>query len=487
MRKSSWSVFGRLLARRSLIAGVAGAAAFLAVPSLSSAAEEQFQANLGELIVHGGPLVSFDISWVDPDPASPVRNFYFLADRSNAQIDSIPIEVNPPSFFIKPAAFPFAGSVLCPDGAANDCAGPNGVLTFNPDPEGTFEIWSGDGPTANVFCPPGLSPCSTVKVFQGFAVNLLAVIPTATSATFPGKKRADELCFAPKTAAHPGTILVANDADDPPYITFIATDGPNRTHILKQIAFPQATAGIEQCQFDPNTDLFYLNLPEDSNFGGDGTVHRFSAMDFSEAGPFDISTAVCEHPQGMAITSNVFQPTNPETRFILLGCNGATTGGTLDSVIINSITGATTARLPNEGGADEVWWEPGSFMWFIAEGGCTSNCGLNKQGIEQLGIIDIASVAKNTEVSDPFNGGQDVFIGFAGNTTRRAHSVAAWSGTLGTLGPFTIAFVPVPATGGSTGGTAGFSSTLCNQFSAQGCVGMIATPSIPGFIEELTE
>ena len=475
--------------RKSLLAGfAAGVAALLAVPNLASAADEVFQASLGELLVNGkSPLVSFDISWVDSNQSSVIHNFYFLADRSNAQIDSIPITVNPPSFFIKSTAFPFAGNVLCPDGAANDCAGPNGILSIAPGPDDQFEIWSGDGPTKNQFCPNPAVACSTVKVFQNFTANLLAVIPTATTATFPGLKRADELCFAPATGAHPGEILIANDADSPPYITFIATDGPKRTLILKQISFPQATAGIEQCGYNPATDLFYLNLPEDSNFGGDGTVHRFSAVDFSEAAPFDISTAVCEHPQGLAISGVTQFPPPKGTQFILLGCNGATSGGTLDSVIIRTDNGGTTARLPNEGGADEVWWEPGSFMWFIAEGGCTSNCGLNKQGIEQLGVIDIASIVFDQKVSDPFNGGQDVFVGFAGNTTRRAHSVAAWSGTLGALGSFTIAFVPVPATGGGTGGTASFSSTLCNQFSAQGCIGMLATPSIPTFSEESTE
>jgi hypothetical protein len=471
--------------RKSLLAGfAAGVAALLAVPSLASAADEVFQASLGELLVNGsGPLVSFDISWVDSNPSSVIHNFYFLADRSHSQIDSIPITVNPPSFFIKSTAFPFAGNVLCPDGAANDCAGPNGILSIAPGPDDQFEIWSGDGPTKNQFCPNPAVACSTVKVFQNFTANLLALIPTATGPNFPGLKRADELCFAPATGAHPGTILVANDADNPPYITFIATDGPKRTLILKQIAFPQATAGIEQCQFDDVSGLFLLNLPEDSNFGGDGSVHRFSPVDFSEAAPFDISPAVCEHPQGMAIATNVtFNGVHP----VLLGCNGATTGGSLDSVIISAATGATLTGLFNEGGADQAWWDPASIMWFIAEGGCTSNCGLNKQGIEQLGIIDVNSVL-GSKVSDPFNGGQDVFIGFAGNTTRRAHSVAAWSGTLGALGSFTIAFVPVPATGGGTGGTASFSSTLCNQFSAQGCIGMLAVSPTPSISDEVSE
>jgi hypothetical protein len=168
----------RLRVKKSLLAGfAAGVAALLALPSLSFAQEEVFQANLGQFIVKNGPLVSFDIGWVDPNLQASGTAFYFLADRSNAQVDSIPIEVNPPSFFFKNPAFPFAGNVLCPDGAANDCAGPNGVLTIFPDPEGQFELWVGDGPSINAFCPNPAVACSTVKVFQGFAGNLLRSSP----------------------------------------------------------------------------------------------------------------------------------------------------------------------------------------------------------------------------------------------------------------------------------------------------------------------
>jgi hypothetical protein len=101
------------------------------------------------------------------------------------------------------------------------------------------------------------------------------------------------------------------------------------------------------------------------------------------------------------------------------------------SVIIRANDGTTFVKLPNEGGADEVWFDnptttsnsSSSFHYFLAEGGCTSNCGRNShQGINRLGIIDLISVL-GTETSDTFPGGQDVFIGFSGSTTRRAHSV----------------------------------------------------------------
>jgi hypothetical protein len=475
--------------RKSLLAGfAAGVAALLAVPSLSSAQEEVFQSTLGELLVKGNnPLTSFDISWVDPNLGGSGLPFYFLGDRSNAQVDSIPIGVNPPSFFIKNAAFPFSGTAVCPDtGSTTDCAGPNGVLSLV-GPDDQFEIWVGDGPTANAFCPAGFSPCSTVKVFQNFTANLLAVIPTAVNSTFPGKKRADELCFAkavPGAGGHPGTILVANDADETPYISFIATDGPNRMKILKQIPFANAAAGIEQCQFDPHSGLFLLNLPEDSDHGTLGAVHRFDPVTLNEVlPPFVIPDVWCHHPQGMAIDA----ANNPS--HVLLGCNGASSDGHLNSVIITGDDGDLVAVLTDQGAADEVWWEPGSHHFFLAEGRCSADCGPgaamppplgDKQGLQTLGIID--SPIADGALNDPFFGGQNVFVAFQGNTTRNAHSVAAWSGALGGLGNFVIAFVPVPATGGAPAGsgTAGYSSTLCNQFSAQGCIAMISVSPIPG-------
>jgi hypothetical protein len=493
MRKSSWSVFGRLLERQSLIAGVAGAAALFAVPSLS-AADEVFQANLGQLLVPGsGPLTSFDISWVDPDLGGSGLPFYLFADRSHAQVVSIPIEANPPSFFIKNNSFAFAGNVLCPDLAANDCAGPNGVLSItNPAGDDQFEIWVGDGPTANAFCPAGFSPCSTVKVFQNFTANLLAVIPTATGTNFPGKKRADELCFAPAIAsgpnARPGTILVANDADDIPYITFIATDstqGAKRMGILKQTQFSEASAGIEQCGFDPKSNRFYLNLPEDSGNGSQGAVVVIDPKTLTEVKRLLIDPDNCEHPQGLAIDST--NPNPAVLSHILLGCNGATTGGTLDSLIIDT-NGGIVRQLTGQGSADEVWFEPISRHFFLAEGRCSANCGsgvsntspnTNNQGIQTLGIVD--STAGNP--TDPFFNGQNVFTAFQGSTTRNAHSVAAWSGTLSGLAQtFTIAFMPIPASGGASPATAApFSSTLCAAFATSGCVGMIAvSPMITG-------
>src|SRR5450759_2034313 len=110
---------------RNAFHGVLAGAALLATTSLASA-DETYQA-FGHVTVSGSPLVSFDISWVDPTIPD-----YFLADRNNKSVDVIPIMPFPPVFQIIPTGVnAFAGTALCSfGGTANDCVGPNGVITF---------------------------------------------------------------------------------------------------------------------------------------------------------------------------------------------------------------------------------------------------------------------------------------------------------------------------------------------------------------------
>jgi hypothetical protein len=78
-----------------------------------------------------------------------------------------------------------------------------------------------------------------------------------------GAGRADELCYDPIDHL----IQIANDADTPPYINFIPTEGPNAYTVVKQIKFDgaagdgsNATNGIERCQWNPRNGLIYLRI-----------------------------------------------------------------------------------------------------------------------------------------------------------------------------------------------------------------------------------
>jgi hypothetical protein len=452
-----------------MLAGLA-AAAVLAVPSLAVAQEtdggETFQ-SFGHIVVPGTPLVSFDISFVDAG-----LNVYLLADRSNASVDVVPIQVNPPVFKVLGS---FAGNVAAAScgGQANVCAGPNGILTLTNPTAGTGkELWVGDGPTTNPVCGGNGVSCSTVKVFNTSAV-LTHTISTG------GKFRADELCFAPPNAGlgRPnGLVLMANDADFPPFVSLIATDGPNAYKVVQTIQFPTATNGIEQCQWDPRAQRFFLNVPEISGPADDsvpGAVFRINpnvgaipANSAGVTGPFLIDISQCAGPQGMAIG-----PSGGND--ILLGCNAPVfppTASVSNSVIIDNdelgSPGDTcgppvciVTTLQGQGGADQVWFENIQGQHYFITGGSFLPA-------QNFGITDAVNRKQD----------QNIFIGFTGGTTRRAHSTAGWSGNIAGTSA-TIAFVPIPQNGGTP--TPPFSSSICGADGGQGCIAVFGVAPIP--------
>jgi hypothetical protein len=417
------------------VAYLAVAAALLGVPSLASADETFVVKNTVAIPASpgntAGTLLSFDISWVDP-----WLHAYFLADRSNTSIDVIDTKSKTVTHQFMPGFRGFTGN--------NDNSGPNGVLTINNN--GRIEVWSGDGPSAACNTNTGVitpSACSgtggsTVKVINYATGALIANIPTG------GLWRADEMCYDPVDHL----VQVANDAEadtapNVPYVSFIKTEGPNAYKVVKQIKFPEATNGIEQCQWSPRTGLIYLNLPEVNGSGGDttdGNVAVINPQHMDVIDRYKIPVDECAGPQGMAIGPG---------RQILLGCNAASAppGSGQNAAIIDELTGKITHLLTGLGGDDEVWFNPGDGHYFLAGGSFLPN--------EQLGVVD--SRGDNPDLT--------VLIGNAGGTTRRAHSVAADLN-------LNQAYVPIPATGG---GTPGFTSTICGTLAAKGCVAVFGS------------
>jgi hypothetical protein len=158
---------------------------------------------LTTIAVPGNPLASFDISTVNP-----TTNRFFLSDRSNQSLDII--DATSDRFVGRVAGF--SG----PAGGNNNLAGPDGNA-----PVGKNEVWVGNGD-------------STVKV-----VNLTTMSITDSIST-GGQARADEMVYDPKDQL----LLVANDADSPPFVSLIYTK-PGYHKVVKKIVFRNATNGIE--------------------------------------------------------------------------------------------------------------------------------------------------------------------------------------------------------------------------------------------------
>jgi hypothetical protein len=383
-------------------------ALFLAAPA---AADEVFRATSAITLPGTQQVQSFDISWVDPR-----LGLYLLADRTNKSVDVVRTDTNQ---LVTQLMANFAGA----QGGNNDIAGPNGIITIG------HQVWAGDGD-------------STLKIID-LNTGQLVVPPISTG----GTKRADELCFDPKERL----VLIANDADSPPFITFISVESDTvvgKILMNGTLGTPNATGGIEQCQWNPRTGKFLLNLPEVNGPGDDtaaGAVVVISPKSMKVERTFIVDHSKCAGPQGMAI--------GPEHQ-VLLGCNQPsglkevggppttdTTGnGKFSTVVIDDDADHIIAALGNESGSDEVWFNPGDDHYFLARSSAAGN--------QQVGIVD----AKHL--------GEDASVIISSPGTGNAHSVAA--------DPFrNQVYVPVPATA-----TAGVCASAGGT-NARGCIAVI--------------
>ena len=342
--------------------------------------------------VPGKPLTSFDISWVD----EPTET-YFLADRSNKAVDIFSAETNT-----------FLGRVdgFVGPSTSNDTAGPNGVLEIH----SLHEVWAGDGN-------------STVKVIdlKSDPPAIVDVINTG------GKARADELAFDEKDHV----LLVANDAEDTPFVTFISTD----THqILGKILFDGvqadlATNGLEQPLWDADTQRFYLSVPEINGNPATGEIAVIDPQTMAVTKTYPVSQ--CQ-PAGLA--QGPFDN-------LLVGCaNQDDVIFPPKLIVLNIRTGAVIANITQVGGADEVWFNKGDRRFYVA-------ARKNPSG-PVLGVIDAVT---NTWIENV-------------PTSANAHSVAADRKNNHIFVPLRPAATSDPCVG--IGGPA---------FVGRGCIGVFAS------------
>jgi hypothetical protein len=353
------------------------AAALLGLPSVAAAqdrGDETFSVVTTVQTPSNSTLNGFDISFVDPSVGQ-----YFLADSTDKAVLAI-------NLFSKTATFLDQGGF---NGAPATCAvphacnGPDGLFTVH-TPTGV-QIWVGNYP-------------SNVKVLDYPSGTELHTINTG------GSFRADEGCWDPEDHL----VLMANDADSPPFISFISTDTYT---IVKQIKFdgaagdgPNATNGIEQCQWNAREHAFYLNIPEVNGTGNDtadGNVVVINPHTLKIVQTFDIPVAQCAGPQGMAI--------GPAPQ-ILLGCNAKgppNNTGPQNAAVMNEENGHLIKVLADQGGNDEVWFNPGDGHYALAEGSHATT--------DFLGIVD----------SRPIDIDQQIPIAPAPAAGSGPHSVAA--------------------------------------------------------------
>lgn len=275
--------------------------------------------------IPGNPLKSFDISWVDRS-----SQIYYLADRTNKGVDAFSAVDN--KFIKRYGGFVGAKS-------SNDFSGPNGVLVVHDK----HELWATDGD-------------STVKVFDLKSGQKVATIHTG------GQARADELAYDQKDKL----ILVANDAEDVPFVSFISV--PERK-VVGKIEFPDATNGLEQPVWDKETHLFYLSVPQIGPNPRHGGIAVISPETRKVERTFTVHD--CE-PAGLALGFK---------QHLLLGCSGdGISNWTAQTQILDARTGHIVKVITKVGGSDQVWYNSGDKRFYLAA--------RNMPGGPVLGVID---------------------------------------------------------------------------------------------------
>jgi len=358
-----------------------------------------------------GKLYSFDISWVDQDTQT-----YYLADRSNAVIDVVDAKTGT---FAGQIPGGFAGVAVVSGVVTTAQSGPNGVVSggrclFATD----FRSGSG-GRVVSFDLTASFPPPVVSSVFTG------------------GTGRADELAYDPSD----GLLLVINNADTPPFGTFIKVNKSTcgltvGTKVLINAANGvDAQNGAEQPVWVPSTGKFYLSIPQIGStvsHGGvvsippNGTKWTVLGNGIDFCGPAGLALGP---KQDLFVGCNtVF-----DTAGNVWSATGTATAAPQD-VIIDAKTGAIDANVYGVGAGDEVWFNAGDGNYYATGSGSpfrpidvvgTSPIAQTAQGSTPLGVVD-ASDQKILQQVTTFN---VPAVGTGNSSTQHpagtAHSVAA--------------------------------------------------------------
>jgi hypothetical protein len=307
-----------------------------------------------------GAMYSFDISFVDQKTET-----YYLADRSNIAVDVVDAKTG--TFTKQIAASPpFAGFSST---GGTPKSGPNGVVAAYP--------W--------LFVTDANSRVVTIDLRTDKTVS-----DVTTSAGDP--LRADELAYDPEH----GTLLVINNADVPPFGTLISVDKTTgKLTVGKRITFDaahgvDAQAGAEQPVWNPETNRFYLSIPQIGPTVSNGGVIRIDPFLATVEATYPVKFC---GPAGLALGLH---------QDLFIGCNTVfdTAGNVWDpngtvpadprDVIIDAKTGKIDADVFGVGAGDEVWFNPGDGNYYATGSGSPERPlpAATAKGSTPAGVVD---------------------------------------------------------------------------------------------------
>jgi len=332
---------------------------------------------LAAVSIPGNPLLSFDISFVNPDRAE-----MYFSDRSNSSIDIIDTETLKFKRFLSG----FVGVARTPAGVVdNNHSGPDGVANH-----GRW-LYAGDGN-------------STLKVFD---LNAPPASALKQSINTGGTTRVDEMALTTEG----DLLLAANNAEDPPFATLFVANGDRDTdHTRKVIAISinptilPAGFGLsmEQPSWEPQTKRFYTSVPIVAN--------NPPGCNFGQlAGPITCSGGLLvTDPTAPTAVEGAFNPAtntgvvlldacNPNGSTVgpednlLLGCTPQNAPGDVITLVIDARTKKQTPVI-HITGSDEVWFNKGDRRYYLGTSrDCTmpgTPCPAANQETPVLGVVD---------------------------------------------------------------------------------------------------
>jgi DNA-binding beta-propeller fold protein YncE len=151
-----------------------------------------------------------------------------------------------------------------------------------------------------------------------------------------GESRADELAYDPKDQV----IAIANNADEPPFLTFISTKPGHK--ILGKLVMELFSDGMEQTAYNPADGLFYTDVPELDKDKTKGALMVTDPKTQKVVKMIPVDSCI---PHGIAFGKN---------GMVYLGCNAGPTrlGLPAKQVVVDIKTGKAT-DITGIGGSDE--------------------------------------------------------------------------------------------------------------------------------------
>lgn len=276
--------------------------------------------------VPGEALRSFDIGFARD-------GIYAFADRSNAGVD-----------LIDTRNLRFLGRIGGFAGAhGGDQGGPNGVLLTR-----TGQLWAGDAH-------------SRVRIAELATRRIVATVSTG------GARRVDEMALDPRDHL----VIAANNADKPPFLSFISTRPPYR--VLGRVVLERATHGLEQPLWDPRTGKVYVAVPELDGLPALGGVAVVDPRTRTLVKTHEVPRCM---PAGLAL--------GPGGR-LLVGCSddAVAAGFGARSLLLDPAGGKLLHTYRRVGGSDEVWYDAATGQYLLAA--------VAQPGGPVLGVIDARS------------------------------------------------------------------------------------------------